>query len=216
MIVGRSVLDSRLAVDGETVWPVSVADVKANAQIDHDADDTLLLSADTTGGIIPAAVEYVERRGVVALITQQRTLYLHGSVLVDQREIELPYGPLQGLVSSGSPAVPQFLYLDTDYAQQVVDASLYRVLPVSNRVKLRVDQSWPSPAIDDDVVSITYECGFGDSAQDVPPRWRHAVVALATYWWNNRDAFGGKDVAAAFLKSIDRIIESAGAAVRYG
>jgi len=204
----RSTLTARTtdATSGLITWPVTRDDVKRNAQIDHNLDDTLLLSVDGTDGIIARATELVEEYAQVAFITQTRRVVIDGGFPAEST-IEMPMGPLQGVTTVG--------YLDSDYAEQSVDSSYYRVLTNGvGRVALKSSYGWPSAVDDAESVWFDITCGYGDEAADVPARWRAVIVAMATYLYEHRQAVEYKD-GDRMLKALTRVMDLAGAEVRY-
>lgn len=196
-------LVSRYSVDNVIVWPVSIGQIKKNAQVPHEDDDELLTDPDA--GIIARAVDYVEALGRVALITQTRRVTFDGGF---PAEIETRW-PLQSVTSAA--------YLDDDYATQTVDPANYRALTAGKpgRVLAKSSISWPTPIYEPESVVLTYKAGFGDNPSSVPPRWKTPIIVLASYWWGNREAFNSLFVSQPFYDSLKDLIGIAGGMVRY-
>jgi uncharacterized phiE125 gp8 family phage protein len=183
-----------------------VSDVKRNAQIDHDQDDALLLSVDGKDGIVARATDFVEEYSGLAFITQTRRVVIDGGFPAESI-IELPCPPLQSVEEIG--------YLDSDYAEQTVDTSIYRVLTNGiGRVAAKSAYGWPSAVDDAESVWLDITCGFGDAATDVPARWRGAIAAFATYLYEHRMAGEYKD-GDRMMRALTRILDLAGAEARY-
>ena len=198
-------LISRLDDGGATVWPVTLAQVKANAQIEHTAEDDLIHDGDD--GILPAAVEHVEEMSQVALVTQTRVMTIDDEF--PDKFIEVAFPPLQSITS--------IEYVDSDYATQTFDSSNYRAATngFPGRVALKSGSSWPSPVEDAEVAIVTFVCGFGDTASDVPMKWKQPILVLATYWWNHRDAYAKRNMDLAFKRSLQAMIDTAGRRATY-
>lgn len=198
--IGSDELVSRYSVNDVIVWPVSVGQVKKNAQIPHTDDDELL---DTQ--IIPDAVAYVERMGSVALITQTRRVTHDFSF---PNEIETRW-PLQSVTS--------LTYLDDDYVSQTVAATNYRALTAGKpgRMQAKNAFTWPTPISEQQAVVLTYKAGFGDDPSSVPHEWRRPVVLLATYWWGHRESYDAQFVTQSFFDILNNLIGAAGGLVRY-
>jgi uncharacterized phiE125 gp8 family phage protein len=193
-------LVSRLTSEDETVWPVSVAQVKANAQVPHDDDDQLL-----NDQIIPSAVAFIENLGRVSLITQTRKVTHDFSF----PEIIETRWPLQSVVS--------VTYLDADYATQTIASTDYRALTAGKpgRVAAKSATPWPTPVAEKEVAIATYKSGFGDTPASVPPEWKHPVIFLAGYWWEHRESYEAQFVNQAFFDVLTKLVEVAGGLKRY-
>lgn len=199
-VLANDELVSRTTSEGEVVWPVSIAQVKANAQIPHDEDDQLL-----TDQILPAAVAFVEAMGRVALITQTRRV---------THDIEFPEffetrWPLRTVTS--------VTYVDSDYATQTVSSSDYRALTASRpgRIAVKNTTAWPTPVDEREVAIATYTAGFGDTPASVPPEWKHPIILLASYWWEHRESYDAQFVNQAFFDVLKNLVEAAGGLKRY-
>lgn len=191
------------------IWPVSLDEAKAHAQVDHEDDDLIFLSADGYRGLIPAATQFVELRANQALITQTRRQTFDGT-LGNVSEFELPLGPLQ--------SVESLKYLDDEYTETTVVSTSYRAMTAASpgRVSLKLNQAWPATASrGGESVWCDYTCGFGDTPAAVPPALCHCVLLLAAYWYEHRFAFATGKVDAYFVQALDRTIEGAGGLCRY-
>jgi uncharacterized phiE125 gp8 family phage protein len=131
--------------------------------------------------LITTAREYCEDFQRRAYITQTWRMTLdwfpHG-------EIEIPKGMLQTidevayLDSDGSETV---LVEDTDYIV-TTDGILGKIAPLYSQI-------WPTAVLYPlNPVSITYTCGYGDTAVYVPGKVRQAMYMLISHWYENRIA----------------------------
>lgn len=208
MGVVSSKLVSRLQDGATTQWPITATQVKNNADVQHVDDEALLHNSDN--GIIPAAVQYVEERGNVVLITQNwQDTYDFG---FSDRIVELRKAPLQ--------SITEVQYLDTSYVEQTVTASDYRTDTYSTpgRLILKTSKSWPVTACEAADCWIEYKAGYGDEPTDVPMAWKQPIIVLATFWYEHPEAFfdkvssGDKD---PFFRSLHAMIDLAGRLDRY-
>lgn len=173
--------------------PVTVAEAKAFARIDHDVEDSLVEM------LIKSSVKLIED-------------YIHGAVVAQSwdyfldswwcGELELPLPPL---ISVGSVA-----YYDVDGVEQVADASLYQVLTAGDRgrIKLAVGQSWPALECGRmGAVRIRFRAGYAEAADvedDVPEPIREATLKLVAVKYKYRDEAPAQEFASA--KLIDMIL----------
>lgn len=97
-------------------------------------------------------------------------------------EIRLPLAPLI--------AVTSVSWKDAPGASQTVAPTVYHAVEdaLSPVVRLASGQSWPTPAIRPDAVSITAQLGYGASATDVPGGIRFAAQLAIADGYANREA----------------------------
>jgi uncharacterized phiE125 gp8 family phage protein len=197
-------LVSRTTSGGATVWPVKAAQIKANAQIQHTAEDTLIHNGDE--GLLPAAVEYIEELGRVALVTQTRRMIIDNSF---PDVITPPRAPLLSVVS--------ITYLDSDYATQTVTSTWYRsdLNSWPGRIVIKGSYAWPTPVSEIAAITVNYTAGFGATAASVPPRWKQPIIALGTYWYENRMEYESRFVGQAFYDKLTDMVNNAGRMLRY-
>lgn len=152
--------------------PVSVAEAKAHARIDTDADDALVAN------LITAARQWAEAYAGRAFITQTWKLALDGPP--SERAIALPRAPLQSIVSVQT-------FDDAD-AGSTWEAANYFVDSLSEpgRLVLRAGACWPFPTREANGLVVTYTCGFGDSAENVPEPIKAAIKELVAAWYEDR------------------------------
>jgi uncharacterized phiE125 gp8 family phage protein len=173
MIVGfpiRAVAPSML--------PVSVVELKAQARIDMDDEDSVLAS------YLHAAVELAEEYTGLALLTQtwEQRFSRFGA------EMKLYRRPVQMVGSPSLPAVT-IQYLNGEDALQTLPDIMFTVSGVgSDKVPaiVRPGQAWPVTQTHAEAVRITYTAGFGDLPSAVPPLIRHAIYMAAATWCDYR------------------------------
>lgn len=175
--------------------PVALADAKAWARVEYDDDDSLI------GDIIQMARERIEADLKRALLTQQKTLYfmafpwsgyfslaVRGAGLnpwwlpFAQGVIKLPYPTLQ--------TVDLVQYVDTNGDLQTIDPSQYLYTPygVPGRLQPQWGDVWPVARPQIDAVQITFTCGYGLLATNVPASTRLAMRSLIAASYENREA----------------------------
>lgn len=145
---------------------ISTDDAKAHLRIgdDLDADEYL-------DGLVAAATAQIEGPdGIgIALVTQTWRLSLDG---LPCDAIRLPLGPAQSIVS--------ITYLDEAGQTQTLDPALYTIDTDQNPAVLcrAYNAVWPATRCQPGAVKITFTCGFGDNAEDVPADLRQAATLL--------------------------------------
>jgi uncharacterized phiE125 gp8 family phage protein len=146
-------------------------------------DDYIIQDANITD-YGDAVTDYLDGNdGVLGrgLITQTYTMIINFFPNV----IHVPLPPLQ--------TVDEIRYLDTAGVQQILAASIYRVVyagAVNRRaiITLAKDQSWPSVDIQIGAVEIDFTCGYGDSWNNIPPNTRQLALLLLGSLFETRDA----------------------------
>lgn len=154
--------------------PVHLDEVRDHLRVDITDDDTLIEA------LITAAREYVEQASRRALVTQTWRYNLDQFPAAD--EIELPRPPLKSVTS--------ITYRDSDGTTHTLASSVYEVDTDSQpgRVRLAYGEDWPSDTLaETNPVRITFVAGYGD-ADDVPKRWKQAILLLVGHWYENREA----------------------------
>lgn len=205
-VAGESVLVDRYPFDSDVpLWPVTSDEVKRHIQIDHSEDD--LLIEFETGGYLAAAVEYIEARGQVSLINQQRRLYLN----------ELPHDEAIHIIRGPLVSATSVKYLDSDKAEQTLSADVYRAITTKRSSAIYFDDSTCSIELADGpgVVWIDMVCGFGTAASSVPAMWRQLVAEVAAHFYERRTGAAGGGLDPAMEAVWDRKITIAGGVKRY-
>ena len=171
---------------GDTVWPVSVAEVKDNARIDIADDDIWIWNA------IKAATELCETFLKRCFCTTTLRLNLD----------EFPWFdfvlPKPNLVS-----VTSIKYLDTNGVQQTLSASAYSIdiRSVPGRIVPVYQTDWPAYRNFANSLEVIYVAGYG-AASAVPNAVKGAIEFTVSNWYANRENQGMlPDVAKSLLRS---------------
>jgi uncharacterized phiE125 gp8 family phage protein len=151
--------------------PVTLAEVKQAAKIEHDEDDLHIT------GLIDSVTDYIDGPGEVlgrALCDQVWDLYLDAFPV---GAIEIPLPPLI--------SIDEFEYIDAAGATQSVLASNYRIIRSARGPTNLVlaASSWPSAKLAEGAVRIRFSCGYGDDGGSpptplVPGAIRGAIMAM--------------------------------------
>ena len=187
------------------VEPVSVADVRAHARIEHTADDRLL------GAMIVAARTEAEHETGVRCVSQTLEQVLDG--FSDRMDLDVK--PVRSIVS--------IKYLDNDGVEQTLDPAVYDLIEeaLPPRVVLKSGQSWPSTDNADDAVRIRFIAGLVEAAaaSAITAGATTTVVlaanpgTLAAGGLLRLDGFTGAD--AALLNGLDHTVNSVSGAGPY-
>lgn len=178
-----------------TVEPVTLQELKNQARIDDNTDDSGLAL------YIKTARETYELMTRRALCTRTYELTLDN--WPGGRRIRLPHPPLASVTSIS--------YTDEDGAVATIDSGDYLVSTVTEpgEIVLRNGVSWPAVVLQEvDAITIRYVAGYG-GADDVPAGHRLAIRLLAAHYYENREATGIGNVSEiplglAYLRDIDR------------
>ena len=151
--------------------PVTVAEVKAFANVSINDDDTLLTS------LLTSAVAKTENRTGSRIITQTLELYLD-SFPGTTGEIRLP-GPVASVTS--------VKYTDTDGDEQTLASSKYVLDAVSNPARLvpAYEEEWPETREKVNAVVIRFVTGTAKA--DCPEMIKTYIKACVTWQYDNRD-----------------------------
>lgn len=154
------------------VEPVSLAEAKLHLRVDHDDEDILILS------LVSAARLHLEHVLGRAFITQG-WLYLADD-WPPGFAVELPLAPVQSIV-----AVKVY---DADDVATTLAPSTYLLdgLSVPPRLVRRASTTWPRPGRIANGVEVSFICGHGSAATEVPPPLRQAVLLLVAHWYEHR------------------------------
>lgn len=171
--------------------PITVAAVKERLRIDEDADDDLL-AAYLRGCVAridgPSGIGY-------AMMTQSWRLTLDAF----PHTICLPGAPIK--------SVDAIKYIDTDGAEQTMDAADYRADLDGDPVRIEpaFGKSWPSIRHVIGAVKIEYTLGE-DDATDVAPDLIDAVTLLVGHRYANREAVVVGVTATVLPMAVEAIV----------
>lgn len=124
------------------------------------------------------AREWVEKVTSRSLITQQWEMAFDG--LPGTVDVELRRGPLQSVQSVKSYSLAD--------VETVFDSGLYTVDLFSSRLWLKEGASWPSDTREFRSLVIAYTSGYGAAGSSVPEEIRQAIMMLAGFLYENREA----------------------------
>ena len=155
--------------------PVTVAEVKAAAQIDHSDEDTLIT------GYIEAARQLAEAYTARQFVTATWDLFFD----------EFPGAQVQQLPLGQLQSVDSIKYYDADGVQQTLASSVYTVDSSREPASyyLAYDQSWPTIRAIRDTITVRITAGYG-AASSVPEAIKTAIKAAIVAWLENPECAG--------------------------
>lgn len=155
-----------------------------------DADDVLIAT------YIEAAASYFMEQTGRAILTETRQAGLDAFPFVgasgSNARIELPHPPLIRVTSVS--------YIDSDGVLQSFDdggspvTPYWRDVPYAGPyarrgfVEPEYGRTWPIARLETDAVRIVYTCGYGETAEDVPPLVRGILCYLVGHFDTFRSA----------------------------
>lgn len=150
--------------------PVGYSECKADLRYTESDQDSYILQ------LVKDATDYVDGPlGALgrALITQ--TWELRIPCLWDC--IKLPVPPVQSIQSIS--------YYDKDNEVQALDLDTYILVADNDSAELVARSGSTLPGVYDrpEGVTITFVCGYGDSAEDVPADIRRIIRLMAAHWF---------------------------------
>lgn len=175
--------------------PVTVAEAKAHARIETDADDTLL------GTYITGARELVEKLTGRALITQTWKLVLDAwpGDRNDEWFDGVKEAPITAFESSTIDirkakfiAVSSVATLDESDVSTTYASSNYYTTKIGGgafgRLVKKQGAVWPTIVNrSQGAIVITFTAGYGAAASDVPIGLRQAIKDIVASWYENRE-----------------------------
>lgn len=193
--------------------PVSITDFVNHSRLgasDYDSADVLLKIAaarrhveDFTGRqLFPAT--YIYRLDDFA---DPERVVLSSSGWIEDTKILVPRPPLI--------SVSSISYVDSDGATQTVATTVYEVVKPTGEVgsiRLKFDQDWPDPRLQEGAVTITFVAGYGaamddEDADNVPETLRLAILMLAAEWNENREQSITGTIIAEIPFGIQRMLQ---------
>lgn len=160
---------------------------KAQCNVTHSADDSLLSGTSAEPGLIERATRWCEDYTQRAFITQTWRLTMDGFLdprYVHDRVIYVPRPPLI--------AVSSLTYFDTANTSQTLTENTHFLVDADHdpgRIGEYPDQTWPATEVRVKAVTVTHTAGYG-AATSVPEDIRHAILMLVAHWYRNREAAG--------------------------
>lgn len=155
--------------------PITLAEAKAQCEVDSDYWDTLI-----TGYIKTASIQ-IENLTGLQLMPASWTLTLDTFPVESCRAIRLPKAPLVQ-VNSITYANTEGDATIWDPADYVTDATVQpaRLLPAYGK-------SWPTARSQPNAVSIAFDAGYADANQ-IPPPLLCAIKLIVAHLYKNREA----------------------------
>lgn len=152
--------------------PVSAAEFKSHARIDHTDDDTYISSF-----VLPAARQYVEEYTRSSLIDQSWDLWLDAFPTV----IYLPRGPVDSVTS--------ITYTDSAGAGQTLGTAVYTADTdsIPARIYEAYGQTWPVTYGIPKAVKVRFKAGYGTAGTDCPYPVIQAIKIVAAELYENRE-----------------------------
>ena len=154
--------------------PLSLAEAKLHCRVDVTDDDAWF--TDAIAAARRAAETYADR----AFVTQTwRQTWDAFPAACSGAPLLLAKNPLASVTS--------LKYIDTQGAEQTLDALLYTVDTFAEpaRIVPAYGQSWPATRAVPNAVTVQYVAGVADASVD--PRVKMAVRMLVAHWYENRE-----------------------------
>ena len=185
-------IEDQLATTPEPISAVSLADAKVYLRITHDEEDARIRD------LIDAATDYIETRIDRDLLCRVRTMTLCGF----PAQFEIPKPPTQ--------AVLRIQYYDSDNVLQTLASNLWYTYCDGEytRVLNEYGTTWPATADRPDSVILTYESGYGSSADDIPRKAKQAILLVARHWYDNPSAVVTGTIATTVELSVASLCRS--------
>lgn len=156
--------------------PVSIDEARKHLNVEHDQDDTLILSHVAAA---TAILDGYDGRLYRCLMPQTWALHLAGGF--PRRVIALPLGPVASIQS--------IEYVDASGATTTLAGDQYTFLPATGKANSRIvpgfGLSWPTARPQDRSVTITFVAGF---AAGVPEEIKAAILLHVGHLYENRSA----------------------------
>ena len=183
-----------------TELPVSLAEAKAQLQIDSSVSDW----DDLLTGMLNAAVAYVDGwSGVLGRCLVTQTWEARFECF--EAEFDLPFPDVSAVVVK---------YYDTSDTLQTYSSSNYQLVQEScgSEVSVYLTSTWPATSLNrEDVVVITMTVGYG-AATAVPAAIKQAILMIVGHWFANRETVNVGNIttelpfsAAAMLAPFRRV-----------
>jgi hypothetical protein len=193
-------------LEGPSVEPVSLAELKAHLRIDDSAEDDYLFS------LIAECREEIEQASGMALIRQKWRLTIdHWPGARQQWWDGVKDGHINMLY--GAPAdlhLPRYPLIEIDSVTVFDEDSTSAAVNVGatfdidtnqrpGRLALKSGATWPIALRPTNAIQIDYYAGYGASASSVPAPLKRAIRSMAAYLYSHRG--DGCDPVEAMAKS---------------
>ena len=169
-------------------YPVSTAEFMEHVRYTADASE-LSQAEMMLGSATAFAEQYTGRRFMTTTLVSNFDKF-------PTNTRKAPLAVLGGSVSS----ILSITYYDTDYVQQTLAPSLYRLINKNDRgfIYSAMGEEWPTNVAtgEPDVITLTYS--VGGSADSVPASVRSAILLIAASLWENRE----NEIIGSNIKSL--------------
>lgn len=155
------------------VEPVTLAEAKLWARIDHSNHDDMITS------MIAAAIAHLDGyTGVLGrcIVNQTWKQKFHDW----SEDLRLPFPDVSSIVS--------VKYFDASNVEQTVSSSLYELLEDERGSFVRMKDDFTDPSLFDDrsdPISVTFVAGYGAASSDVPEAIKTAIKMLVAHWYDS-------------------------------
>jgi len=184
-------------VSAAASYPVTVAEIKKQAAIDHSEDDDYITS------LLAAATEYVEQATGRALITRTLDVRYTGWPCGDR--LILPVPPCQSVthVKYTDSTESESTWASTNYiVAHDFTAPVLSPYPRNAEIVLKWSYSWPSATLSPSwPIVARIVAGYG-SASAVPEPFKHAIKMVVAHWYEHREAVIIGSAAAVDSKAV--------------
>jgi uncharacterized phiE125 gp8 family phage protein len=164
--------------------PLSRDEVKAHLRVQHNDDDVLI------DGLIESATSYLDGpSGIMGRCLMAQDWYLYYDAFPNG-DLLLPLANLLSVVAVEYVDPSSLTYVTwTQALNYEVDATAHEgwVIPV---------HGWPAIAATSNAMRVTFRCGFGELASDVPAAIRLAMKLMIGHWYENRETVNAGTVTS--------------------
>ena len=173
--------------------PVSTAEAKLHARVDHSTDDTLI--------------------DMLIAASRQEAEHITGRALINQTwEQVLPaFADAMDLDLAPVASITSVKYLDSAGVEQTLANTVYDLIEeaLPPRVVLKTGQSWPAAYAADDAVRIRFAAGYGADGTFVPQPLRAWIMIRVASLYAQREAFAaGISIAEIPGRYIDGLLDA--------
>ena len=154
---------------------LTVAEAKAHMVVEHASDDALIEA------LIAAVTDHLDGyAGVLGRALIQQTWALHLETL-GRGPIVLPLPPLIDVTS--------IAYVSPSGSAEILDPATYVAVP-GRRCEVRpaFGLNWPAVRRQARGATVTFRCGYGSAASDVPPAIRQAAKIMVADLYEHRES----------------------------
>lgn len=166
--------------------PISLDMVKAFLKIDHDEEDSLLLSLIKTGR---KTIEAYASKCLVHQVWCFSFNAFYASSISDEAYLDKAYSRGKGGIDLPRSPFVQLIQdpeMVTEYGRRPIKD--YRIDKSGRRAVLHFLPNFFNRSEDQGVIDVTFKAGYGESPDDVPEPLKHAVLVMVAHLYENRVA----------------------------